>query len=290
MKNEEFTDPIKNHRRREKGVLVYPVYSRRAGGLSVGINLFPDKKICSFNCPYCEVFPFSTNAVFSAEQMEEDLRAAIAEARKQNIPVKDICFSGNGEPSLSAFFPGVLERAALVRAETAPDAELVLITNGTGLQNEKIFALLRDAAFSCRLDIWLKLDAGTCLWYQKMNRCEIPFEKHIKKIKEFTACAPVTIQTMLCATDGGPPLDEEQAWEDLILELVFAAGQNSTGAHIRKVQIYGKARPSPQDPETSPLPECRLYERAASLQKALSKAFGPGILPKNALPPVEIFP
>ena len=33
---------------------VYAVISQRARGLSIGINLTPDKK-CNFNCLYCEV-------------------------------------------------------------------------------------------------------------------------------------------------------------------------------------------------------------------------------------------
>ena len=120
---------VNNHRGREKGTLVYPVYSRRSGGLSVGINLFPDKKHCSFECPYCEVFPFATNAVFSLEQMEGDLHSAIADALELKIPVMDICFSGNGEPTMSGNFPEALKIAANVRSEMVPSARLVLITN-----------------------------------------------------------------------------------------------------------------------------------------------------------------
>jgi histidinol dehydrogenase len=287
---------VENHREREKGVLVYPVYSRRSGGLSVGINLFPDHKLCSFDCPYCEVFPFSTNAVFSAEQMESDLRDAVVTAAERNIPVKDICFSGNGEPSLSPDFPVALEKAGGVRAEIAPNAELVLITNGTGLLDDSFFSLLRDAAFSYPLNIWLKVDAGTPEWYQKMNRSEIPFENVIEKIKEFAACAPVTIQTMLCAVDGeGPPPEETRAWERLVLELVaIAAGNGAAGNHsaegeggIRKVQIYGKARPSPEGPKASALPVQCLEDRAASLRAALAAAFSAG---KGVPPPVTVLP
>ena len=290
MSKEKFPEDVGNHRGREKGVLVYPVYSRRSRGLSVGVNLFPDKKSCTFNCPYCEVFPFSANAVFSIEQMERDLRDVITAVSKQNIPVKDICFSGNGESSLSAFFFEALERAAAIRDETVANAKLVLISNGTGLQDDKIFTLLREAVFSHRLDIWLKLDAGTPDWYHKMNRSEIPHDKLVNKIKEFTACTPVTIQTMLCAADGKGPLpEEERAWEQLILELAEAAGKGGTGGCIRKVQIYGKARPSPGDPETTPLPERYLEERANSLQTA----FHSSLLTSHfsfAFPSVEIFP
>jgi histidinol dehydrogenase len=263
--------PITNHRQREKGVLVYPVYSRRSGGLSVGINLFPDRKSCPFDCPYCEVFPFASDAAFFPEQMEVDLRAAIAAALERNVAIRDICFSGNGEPSLSPAFGEALERAGRVRGELAPSAELVLITNGAGLLQPHIFSLLAQAAAGpLALNIWLKLDAGTSGWYQQINRTAIPFEKLVNKIKEFSACAPVTIQTMLCAVDGSaPPSDEEKAWENLALELGVISMNGKGG--IRKVQIYGKARTAPEDPKAQALPVDYLEARAASLRRAFTE-------------------
>ena len=268
--------PVTNHREREKGNAVYPVYSRRSGGLSLGINLFPDKKKCAFDCPYCEVFPFSSNTEFSLEQMENDLLLAIASANKQNVPVKDICFSGNGEPSLSPAFDEALKLAAKIHAKLAASAELVLITNGTGLLQPHIFTLLQDAANgSLALNIWLKLDAGTLNWYHKMNRASIPFEKLISKIKEFTSCAPVTIQTMLCAINTeAPPAEEAAAWETLVRE-------TASKGNIRKVQIYGKARPAPEDPLASPLPAGYLEERAALLRRAFAE--------KGITTPAEVY-
>ena len=260
--------PVENHREREKGVLVYPVYSRRAGGLSVGINVFPGEKCCSFNCPYCEVFPFKTNAVFSLGQMEADLRSVINDVLERKLTVKDICFSGNGEPSLSVDFPEALKLAGRIRNELVPAAQLVLITNGTGLLQQQVFSLLCDAAAgSHALNIWIKLDAVTPGWYQKINRSALPYEQLTAAIKKIASCAPFTIQTMLCTVDGNkPPPEEEQAWEALVVELtaIAAAGKGS----IRKVQIYGKARPSPDDPQTQPLPVSCLEDRAASLRMA----------------------
>jgi len=239
----------------------------------VGINLFPDQKRCPFDCPYCEVFPFSTKAVFSIEQLENDLRSVIANAGEMNIPVMDICFSGNGEPSLSPDFPKALELAGCIRSELIPSAELVLITNGAGLLDQKIFSLLAEtAANHLALDIWLKLDAGTPHWYQLLNRSGIPHDKILAKIKEFAALAPFTIQTMLCAVDGkAPPPEEAQAWKNLTLELAVIAG-----GRLRKIQIYGKARPSPEDPKTQALPLAYLEERAALISSAQI--------------PIEIFP
>jgi len=272
--------PINNHREREKGILVYPVYSRRSGGLSVGINLFPDRKSCPFDCPYCEVFPFSSNAKFSPEQMERDLRTAVAAANERGVPIRDICFSGNGEPTLSPAFPDALKLAGTVREQMALSAELVVITNGAGLLRPEVFSLLAEAAVSSSLNIWLKLDAGTSDWYQKINRTAIPFEKLIAKIKEFTSLAPFTIQTMLCAIDGEPPPhDEARAWEALVCELaeIATCGKGT----IRKVQIYGKARSAPEDPLASALPESHLEDRASSLRRAFVE--------RNITTPVEVY-
>jgi histidinol dehydrogenase len=195
--------------------------------------------------------------------------------------MRDICFSGNGEPSLSPAFGEALERAGRVRAELAPEAELVVITNGAGLLQPRVFSLLADAATgACALNIWLKLDAGTPGWYQRMNRAAIPFEKLVNKIKEFIACAPVTIQTMLCAVDGsGPPPEEAQAWEALVCALAVIAANGSGGIH--KVQIYGKARPAPEDPKAAPLPVDYLETRATSLRVMFAE--------KNIVTPVEIY-
>jgi len=280
--------PVTNHREREKGVIVYPVYSRRSAGLSIGINLFPDRKYCQFDCPYCEVFPFSSKAEFSLEQLEDDLRHAISGAQKQNAIIKDVCFSGNGEPTLSPAFPDALKSAEDIRAKTAPSARLVVITNGAGLLQPRIFSLLKEYASLPTTDIWLKVDAGTEDWYNKINRCAIPFEKLIVAIKEFISCAVVTIQTMLCAIDGEQPSEtERQAWESLICELAKNTDKEGniigekTNSNIRKIQLYGKARSSPEDPLASSLPENYLEERADSLRRIFSK--------KDISIPVDIY-
>jgi histidinol dehydrogenase len=258
-----------DRREREKGVIVYPVYSRRADGLSVGINLYPDKKHCPFNCPYCEVFPFFTNTKFSIEQMEKDLHSCILEIQKQNIPIKDICFSGNGEPALSPDFSLALQSVVNIRKKLIPSADIVLITNGLPLVQPEIFDSLKNFTLNpIALDIWLKLDAGTPEWYEKINRCTFPHEKLIEKIKAFISCAPVTIQTILCMIDGTePPPEETLTWVNLVTELAL----NRKNGGIRKVQIYGKARPAPDDPKASPLPVNYLKERAALLLNSFSK-------------------
>ena len=263
---------IENHRSREKGSLVYPVNSRRARGLSIGINLFPDRKICSFNCPYCEVFPFPHRAEFEIEKMGADLQLALATAREQNLVIKDICFSGNGEPSLSPHFPEALEKVYHIRNIIVPEAAVVLITNGSGLFKKDIFDLMVNKA-QIGLNIWLKVDAGTEDWYKKMNQpqnCE--YSLLINRIREFSALTPFIIQTMICKFNGmPPPNDEEEAWLKLITEL-------SAPGKLQQVQIYGKARPGPKDLLSEALDPGYLEKRAGALRSLI-----PGI-------PVDVFP
>lgn len=321
--------------RAKGGALAYPARSRRSGGLSIGINLFPTGKRCQFGCPYCEVFPPPAGPAISARpaaeapagnaaqmaaeanappqnapplearsfeapplearhseappprvplaRLEAELRALLAWARESGEPAMDVCFSGAGEPTLSPDFPAALELAARARAEEAPGAKLVLITNGAGLLEPRVFSLLRGAARGPEaLDVWLKLDAATPGWREKINATRIPHEALLEKAAEFAACAPVTLQAMLCAVDGaGPPEEEERAWERL------AAGIAAAGAgNVRAAQIYGKARPSPGDPRSSPLPAERLHARAESLRLALA-----ALCPALPAPlPVRVYP
>ena len=105
----------------------------------MGINLFPDQKGCPFDCPYCEVFPFKTAIRFSPEIMAKALRQGLIRVGEAGTPVRDICFSGNGEPTLSPWFPAALETAARLRSELVPQADLVVITNGAGLLDPGIY-------------------------------------------------------------------------------------------------------------------------------------------------------
>ncbi|MDR2444373.1 MAG: hypothetical protein LBD44_00350 [Spirochaetaceae bacterium] len=265
--NIENAGTIKNHRSREEGLIVYPVYSRRSAGLSIGINLYPDRKRCNFDCRYCEVFPFANNVTFSQTLMESGLRKTIAEASARNVPVKDICFSGNGEPSISPDFVPALLAAASVREEMAAGADLVVISNGTGLLRQDCFNFLEGVVrppVSARL--WIKLDAGSPAWYEKINGCAIGFDRLTGAVKEFSRNNECVIQTMHCSVNGeSPSVEEVCAWAALTAEI-------AKPGNVRLVQVYGKARPSPHDPVCAALPESSLEERAGALQMAFETA------------------
>jgi histidinol dehydrogenase len=264
-------ESFENYRNRAEGLIVYPVYSRRAGGLSIGINLYPDKKYCNFDCKYCEIFPFYGDVCFSQAAMKSGLRKAIANAVARDIPVKDICFSGNGEPSLSPYFEEALNTVLEIRdkafASRAGAPDVVVISNGTGLLREDCFDLFQARArppYSVRF--WLKLDAGSDRWYKKMNNSGIDFEQLVSALKRFSLNNEFIIQTMHCAIGGVPPSSAElHDWACLAAE--FAVPGN-----VKQVQIYGKARQSSYDPLCTALPLASLQERGAILEDAFDRA------------------
>ncbi|GHU25109.1 hypothetical protein FACS1894172_14340 [Spirochaetia bacterium] len=253
---------IENHRSREAGSLVYPVYSRRSGGLSIGINLFPAEKVCPFNCPYCEVFPFHNDAGFSIKEMEKELVVIVEDAKSRNIPIRDICFSGNGEPTISPDFPDALGAAAWIRNEKAYEASIVVITSGAGLiDSARSDVLVQAATGPDSVHVWLKVDAGTEEWYRVINRSAIPFADVCAGIRDFCARAPAVVQTMLCAVDAQIPSEQEsESWVKLVSGL----------DHIEAIQIYGKCRPAPEDPCAEPVPLSFLEARAERIRKQIA--------------------
>jgi histidinol dehydrogenase len=252
---------------------VYPVYSRRSKGLSLGVNLFPSRKTCSFNCPYCEVFPFKTDFSFDVELMETALIENIENTSigAYGRMVKDVCFSGNGEPTLSPYFKIAVNSACAIRQKYASAAQVVVITNGTGLLRQDIFDFLLEKTHREQFNLWLKIDAGTEEWFKIIDRPDsvVRFSELVSTTRKFVEKAnrnAVTIQTMLCSVNGAVPRQEEvSAWEQTILELA------ETG-NVKNVHLYGKARPSPEDPLAQALPLSFLEKRADSLRRLLEDA------------------
>jgi histidinol dehydrogenase len=270
--------------RHPAGRLVYPVLSRRSGGLSLGIELFPQGKDCSFDCPYCEVFPSSGGLPFSVQRLEAELEAFLEGYAKQPAggagralpPVRDICISGSGEPSLSPFLGEALAAAARFRAAhrgLLSGARLVLITNSTGFLRPGISSLLAEYAASEGLDIWAKLDAGSQAWFEAMSGTKLQLESIVSGIEGFASATPIAIQTMACRLGERSPDGAELAAYSGILSRLGAAG-----ARVSEVQLYTQARPCPgslssalTDAELS-----RIAQRVISASPFPLRVFGSG--------------
>ena len=263
---------------REAGLLVYPVLSRRSGGLSLGVNLFPDAKSCSFDCPYCEVFvPSGPSHGFSLPKLKDELQDFLDRGYPESWapePLRNVCISGNGEPTVSSQVGEALGLCADFR-RSHPDilakVPLVLITNSTGFLNPAISALLGRFARDEGLVIWAKLDGGNEAMFRRMSGEGIPLESIADGILSFARLHPVVIQTMLCEVEGRSPTDADLAdYAALLTQLVVE------GALIDEVHLYTFARPSPGG-QCGPLGDEIMLRHSAFAREATGlrvRAFG----------------
>jgi wyosine [tRNA(Phe)-imidazoG37] synthetase (radical SAM superfamily) len=249
--------PTQHHPRRF-GTLryVYPVISRRSDGLSVGINLSPTG-LCNFACVYCQILAeknqAKTNDLFvPMDILESELRQLIgavndgtlfeqplfAQVPPDKRILKDIAFSGDGEPTLSPQFLEAVRLATKVRKELcAESVKIVLITNASTLHLVPVRSAL-DLMLQNNGEIWAKLDAGTSEFYQTVARSNVPFQTICTNLINFTRDFPVVVQTCFLALRGqGPNADEVRHYAERLKEL----------DKVWYVQIYTVARSTPED-------------------------------------------
>lgn len=237
-------------------VYVYPVISRRSRGLSIGINLNPDKR-CNFDCVYCEVdrrTPGRAETVNLPQLRDElawlvryALEGGLATQPKFNeVPemtrvVRDLAFSGDGEPTMVPNFDECVLVAVEVKREFhLDDTKLVLITDSAGLDKLSVKRGLELMDGSCG-EFWCKLDAGTEAYYRRVNRSNVKFERILANLLETGRTRPIIIQTLFLKIDGTPmPAAELAAYCGRLNDLL--AG----GAQIREVHAYTIARPTPE--------------------------------------------
>ena len=236
---------------------VYPVVSRRAGGVSVGVNLNTNNA-CNWRCIYCQVPDLKLGAAPPLDLMllERELRGFLDELlhgdfMKSRVTedlrrINDIALSGNGEPTSAAEFIRVIELIARVRAETALPKEVktVLITNGSLLYRSEVRQGLRDMA-KLNGEVWFKLDRASEAGMQVVNNSHISIGKVRDNLIAAIACCSTWLQTCWFALDGEPPTKED---EDDYLE--FVAALQRDGHRLQGVLLYGLARPSMQPEAT----------------------------------------
>lgn len=246
-----------HERRFEANRFVYPVLSRRSGGVSVGVNLNPDK-VCNFDCVYCQVDRTTRGETrfVETEQLLHELRDVLRivasgdlykTPKFANTPeplrrLNDIAFSGDGEPTTYKNFDELMQLAADVKAEVgaefpaADGAKMVLITNASMFHRphvERGLAIL-DANNG---EIWAKLDAGTEAYFHTIDRTKIPFQQVLGNLVAASRVRPLVIQSLFMRLAGEPPTtDEINAYCDRLNETTAAGGA------IKLVQVYTVAR------------------------------------------------
>jgi wyosine [tRNA(Phe)-imidazoG37] synthetase (radical SAM superfamily) len=246
--------PVHRDHRRDfaDNLYVYAVVSRRSKGVSVGVNLNPDK-LCNFDCVYCQVDRTAPSPVRDVDvprlraELETMLDAIQSgrlfeteRFRSTPLPLRrlnDIAFSGDGEPTTCPEFGEVVRTAAELRRQRClNDVKLVLITNATQFHRPAVRAGL-DVLAANNGEVWAKLDAGTEAYYRQIERTTIPLRRVLDNITAEARIRPLVVQSMFLRLDGQPPPDAEQeAYCERLNEIVGAGGR------IKLVQVYTVAR------------------------------------------------
>ncbi|MEM6330671.1 MAG: radical SAM protein [Planctomycetota bacterium] len=279
----------------EANRFVYPVLSRRSGGISVGVNLNPDKA-CNFDCIYCQVDRTvrSETRFVETDRLLEELRGVLrsvhtgelyATEKFAGVPpalrrLNDIAFSGDGEPTTYRNFDELMELAAGVKrdahrdthreaqggsgggARPAADAvKMVLITNASMLHRPHVVRGLRvlDANGG---EVWAKLDAGTEAYFRQIERTKTPFRRVLNNITAAAQQRPIVIQSLFMRVAGEAPSHAEiTAYCDRLNEVTAAGGR------IKLVQVYTVAR-KPAESIVAPLADAEVDAIAARVRES----------------------
>lgn len=267
-----FTD----HRRDSAGLTyVYPVISRRSGGLSIGVNLNLNNA-CNWRCVYCQVPDLQRGSAPETDLplLRRELEGFIEDVlhgdfyRRYQVPlerqvIQDIAISGNGEPTSAPAFDRVVDLIGEVCAGFGLDGriKLVLITNGS-LIRRPVVQLGLERWHQLGGEVWFKLDSATAEGIWRINGVRLSPESVLNNLASAAALCPVWIQTCLFSFDGQPPpLEEQRAYRAFLRQAVRRE------IPVRGVLVYGLARPSLQ-------PEA---DRLAALPADWMEAFAAGI-------------
>ncbi len=251
---------VSNHDRDSASLrYVYPVVSRRAGGVSVGINLNPNNA-CNWRCIYCQVPQLTRGGppTIDLGLLEGELGSFLKELLHgdfmlQRVPegarrINDIAISGNGEPTSCDEFPEVVKVIAKVRQSFGLDETIktILITNGSLLHRPTVQQGLRDMAM-LNGEVWFKLDRASAPGMKLVNDTNATMSQVRKNLVSAIECCPTWLQTCWFVLDGMAPSRKD---EDDYLEFVESLLRD--GYALQGVLLYSLARPS-QQPEAGRL-------------------------------------
>lgn len=240
-----------DHRRDSAGLTyVYPVVSRRARGVSVGVNLNVNNA-CNWACAYCQVEglarggppPIDLDKLASElDRFLEDAitgdfmeRAVPPEARR----LMDVAFSGNGEPTSAAEFTDAvrLVRAALERRGLLPQVKIRLITNGSFMHRPAVQEGVR-AIGEAGGEVWFKVDRIGETATKAVNGVPSAPATVGRNLETCAGLAATWVQTCWFALDGRAPSPaEREAYCDFLRPLAD---------RLAGIHLYGLARPSLQ--------------------------------------------
>lgn len=243
-------------------IIFGPVKSRRLG-ISLGINLLPvNRKICNFNCIYCECG--WTNSPEKAEshlpgriEVFNALNDKLSEMKEKNLPPDVITFAGNGEPTLHPDFSGIIDDSILLRNRYFPNAKIAVLSNATTILDPLVKAALLKADKNI-----LKLDSAFDSTVKIHNQPQVSLNVGdlIKNLRGFEG--NLIIQTLfLRGIFNGAVVDnttqvEINAWLKAIERIKPS-----------EVMIYTISRDTPDGGQLNKIPVKELREIAARVEK-----------------------
>jgi len=252
---------VEDHSRDAAGlVYVYPVLSRRAGGISIGINLNPNNA-CNWRCIYCQVPNLVRGASppidlvlfrseldgFLKDILQGDFFHRFNIAPAQRV-IRDIAISGNGEATSSEMLEDVIKIIGELIANygLAKTIKKILISNGSLMHLPRVESALRSFN-SLGGEVWFKLDQADDEGIKTVNNASISIQKVVDNLHTCRNIVPTWIQTCVFQYRGQSMTTEQQA---AFVELLRST--TIQGKPLRGVLLYGLARPSMQ-PEAEQL-------------------------------------
>jgi len=243
-------------------IIFGPVKSRRLG-VSLGINLLPaSRKVCNFNCIYCECGwtldkTVDKSSLPKREEIYKALDRKLSKMKSENNPPDVITFAGNGEPTLHPDFPAIVDDCIELRNKYFPEARIAVLSNSTTITIPPI----REALLKVDQNI-LKLDSGFDLTVRVHNQpgVNVRVEELIANLKRFNG--QLIIQTLfLRGTHNGKPIDnttpgELEAWLRAI-EMIKPY----------EVMIYTISRDTPESSLLEKVPHAELNRIAGMVNK-----------------------
>jgi wyosine [tRNA(Phe)-imidazoG37] synthetase (radical SAM superfamily) len=243
-------------------IIFGPVKSRRLG-VSLGVNLLPaTKKLCNFNCIYCECgWTIDTNNGKShlpeRDEIYRALEKKLSEMKEKNQSPDVITFAGNGEPTLHPDFPGIVDDCIALRNKYFPKARIAVLSNSTTIT----IPYIKEALLKVDQNI-LKLDSGFDLTVRVHNqpKVNVKVAELIRNLKGFNG--QLIIQTLfLRGSFNGKVIDnttpeEIDAWLKAI-EMIKPY----------EVMIYTISRDTPEGGQLSKVPLAELKHIAGMVNR-----------------------
>jgi wyosine [tRNA(Phe)-imidazoG37] synthetase (radical SAM superfamily) len=254
-----------NHRSDIVGLkYVYPVISRRMGGLSIGIN-FNTNNACNWRCIYCQVPDLKIGAApeMDFQLLENELRFFLDDVLKGDFyerfqvdedkrVIKDIAIAGNGEPTSMKDFARAVELIGKIATEAGvfPHSNFVLITNGSLVHQTKVQSGLKLLK-SYGGEVWFKLDSATEEGRALINNSGQSCKASVDNLMLSAKLCPTKLQTCLFDYDKQGLSDKER-----LAFLSLLKSIKKTGCELQRVMLYTIARPSlqPEAVRLAPLP------------------------------------